>query len=162
MKKNQCFGGDTNPTSPYVGLCRSYQDIKRRCYNKNYKNYNVWGGRGIRMCSEWESDYFAFRTWALQNGWAAGLTIDRIDCDKDYCPENCRWIKKQEQSLNLRNTNLYDCNGNIYSQRRLIEFLWTLEVGEIAHIRKLKCNTMKVGNPHHNNHRNGYSKSPNS
>lgn len=158
MAKTVDFYKDSNPKSPYCGLWRSYKDIIKRCYNKKHKQYNTWGGRGIRMCDDWLNDYELFRAWAIKNGWQKGLTIDRIDCNGDYSPDNCRWIERTKQSLNLRNTNLYECNGFLFSQRRIIEFLWTLKVGDEVCIKKLKCNEIRVGNPYHRNHRNHLSK----
>lgn len=150
--------GDSIKGSEYNGLYHSYRDMINRCTNKKYKHYNIWGGRGITICEEWLADYQNFKKWALNYGWKKGLTIDRINSDGRYEPLNCRWINRKEQSLNLRNTNLYECNGKVFSQRRIIEFLWTLNVGEEVCIKKLKCNTMRVGDPYHKNHRNMYSK----
>ena len=149
---------DSHPKSPYVGLCRTYCDMKRRCYNKSYKGYKYWGGRGIKICDEWLENYNNFREWAIAAGWQKGLTIDRIDSNGNYTPQNCRWLDRHKQSLNLRNTNLYECNGIVFSQRKIIEFLWTLNVGDEVCIKKLKCNEMRVGNPYHKNHKNHYSK----
>ena len=149
---------DTTKQSYYHGLYVSWHDMKRRCYSKTSMGYKYWGGRGIKICDEWLTDYNNFKEWAIKHGWQKGMTIDRIDSDKNYCPENCRWILQKQQSLNLRNTNLYKCGDQIFSQRHIIEFLWTLKVGEVACIEKLKVNSIKVGNPYHKNHRNHYSK----
>ena len=89
-----------------------WKSIKYRCYNKNNKSYSRYGGRGIKVCDEWLHDFKAFYDWALANGYRDeklpnGLnkwTIDRIDNNKGYSPENCRFITNQEQSLNKRNT----------------------------------------------------------
>ena len=68
MVKNILQYKDSNPKSPYYGLYGSYRDIKRRCYNQNYKGYKYWGARGIKMCDEWLNDYNSFRSWAIING----------------------------------------------------------------------------------------------
>ena len=149
---------DSNPKSPYYGLYLSYRDMKRRCYDTKYKTYKYWGGRGITVCDEWLNDYQSFAMWALNNGWHQGLTIDRINSNGRYEPLNCRWVDRREQSLNLRNTNLYECGGKLISQRKLIEFLWTLKVGEEVCIKKVKCNEIRVGSPYHKNHTNHLSK----
>lgn len=92
--------------------------------------YNIWCGmknrtsekadprhkrdyfdRGIRICEEWEHCYEAFMDWALANGYKEGLTIDRIDNDGDYCPENCRWVPLAEQANNTRRNRNYTFNG---------------------------------------------------
>ena len=72
--------------------------IKDRCYNPNNRAYKWYGGRGIKVCEEWENNYPAFKTWALANGYKEGLTIDRIDNDGDYCPGNCQWITRAENA----------------------------------------------------------------
>lgn len=149
---------DSNPKSPHHGLYLSYRDMKRRCYDTKCKTYKYWGGRGITVCDEWLNDYQSFAVWALNNGWQQGLTIDRINSDGRYEPLNCRWVDRREQSLNLRNTNLYECDGKLVSQRKLIEFLWTLKVGDEVCIKKVKCNEIRVGNPYHKNHKNHLSK----
>lgn len=80
-------------------LYRCWQDMKDRCLNKNNKFYHRYGGRGISFCNEWK-DFEPFRDWALANGYDDKLTIDRIDNDGNYCPENCKWSTQHEQSLN--------------------------------------------------------------
>lgn len=97
-------------------LYRTWSDMKTRCYNPKCKCYPNYGGRGIRVCDEWIDDFIAFKTWAENNGYNANLnakqnSIDRIDVNGDYCPENCRWITWKEQCYNRR-TNLYlEYNG---------------------------------------------------
>lgn len=85
--------------------------IKGRCYNESHKDYQDYGGRGIAMCDEWKNNYIAFRDWALSNGYQENLTIDRIDVNKNYELDNCRWIAKSEQNSNKRNNHLITYNG---------------------------------------------------
>lgn len=81
-----------------------YYTIKKRCYNKNAENYYNYGERGIKMCKDWESDFKSFYKWAINNGYKKGLTIDRIDNNKGYYPENCRFVTHKEQANNRKNT----------------------------------------------------------
>lgn len=77
-----------------------YSGMKSRCYNKNSINYKYYGGRGISICDEWMESFDNFYHWALINGYDDELTIDRIDSNKNYNPNNCKWSTKREQSYN--------------------------------------------------------------
>lgn len=92
-------------------LYRIYYNILARCYNPKVRSYAHYGARGIAMCSEWLSSFGAFQEWAMKNGYTDTLTIDRVDVDGDYSPENCRWVTLSEQSLNRRNNHYVTING---------------------------------------------------
>lgn len=81
---------------------RIWKDMKRRCNNPSRKNYCDYGGRGIKVCDEWESDFMNFYNWAMDNEYSDELTIDRIDNDGNYEPNNCRWITSDKQKSNTR------------------------------------------------------------
>ena len=73
--------------------------MKKRCYNPHDKYYKNYGGRNIKVCDEWRSDFSLFKKWADTNGYKQGLSIDRIDNDKNYEPGNCRWVTPQGTML---------------------------------------------------------------
>ena len=110
-------------------LYRVWQGIKRRCYNVNEPKYSNYGGRGIIMCDEWKNDYTAFEKWALENGYDKDAeygkcTIDRIDVDGNYEPNNCQWITSQEQNNNRTTTIKVTYNGKTQSIKK-----WSDEIG---------------------------------
>lgn len=77
-----------------------YDGMRLRCYNKNNINYKYYGGKGVTICNEWLLSFENFFDWAINNGYNESLTIDRIDSEKGYAPDNCRWATKKEQSYN--------------------------------------------------------------
>lgn len=81
----------------------NWSNIKQRCFNKNNKNYNRYGGRGITICDEWKNNFKKFYDWAIDNGWKKGLEIDRIDNDGNYEPNNCKFSTRLEQNNNKNN-----------------------------------------------------------
>lgn len=85
-------------------LYRRWQDMKQRCFNPHCRNYEHYGARGITVCPEWAgSDCFpAFRDWALANGYKRELSLDRIDNNGNYGPNNCRWVSVRLQNINKR------------------------------------------------------------
>ena len=95
-------------------------DIKDRCYNENNNRYQHYGGKNIHMCDEWLHDYLAFRTWMIEHGYNANAkygesTIDRIDVNGGYCPENCRVVNMITQNRNRTNTLMYTYHGETKS-----------------------------------------------
>ena len=83
-------------------LFNRYKAMIHRCSNPKLKCYHRYGGRGIRVCEEWSNDYRRFEEWAMSNGYAPGLEIDRKDNDGPYSPENSRWVPHKINCLNTR------------------------------------------------------------
>lgn len=100
-------------------IMRIFWGMRDRCYNQNSYSYRNYGYRGIRICDEWLNNPSLFITWSLLNGYSSNLSIDRIDVNGNYCPENCRWITMREQALNKQNTvrlTFFDKNDNVLDQ----------------------------------------------
>lgn len=87
-------------------LYKIWSSMKKRCYYKKHPHYKNYGGRGIVICNEWLNNFMLFYNWAINNGYQEDLTIDRIDVNKNYEPNNCRWINRKLQNINKRN-NVY-------------------------------------------------------
>jgi hypothetical protein len=84
--------------------------MRQRCSNPNASKYEIYGGKGIKVCDEWQV-YINFHNWAIANGYKDNLTLDRIENDGDYCPENCRWATYKEQNLNTSSNNKITFRG---------------------------------------------------
>ncbi|MCC2383532.1 hypothetical protein [Bacillus cereus] len=104
-------------------LYKVYKGMLDRCNNPENKSFKDYGGRGIKVIEEWEADYLVFMEWALENGYKDGLSIDRIDVNKGYLPENCRWVTRDVQANNKRNTIMIDYKGKEQSLKRWCEEL---------------------------------------
>lgn len=90
-----------------------YYGMEQRCFNPDDTGYENYGGRGIKVCEEWTNNFQAFCDWAMANGYAEDLTIERKDVNGDYCPENCKWATTTEQARNkrLRTDNVSGVKG---------------------------------------------------
>lgn len=102
-----------------------WNSMKNRCYRKNHHAYKHYGERGITVCEEWKDNFEAFYNWAINNGYSENLTIDRIDNDKGYCPENCKWSTREEQVNNRHSCILITYNGET---KNLMQWCKTLNL----------------------------------
>lgn len=133
-----------------------WANIKGRCYTITDDAYELYGGRGIKMCDEWHYDYGSFREWALNNGYdetacSHQCTLDRIDTNGNYCPENCRWADPEVQQNNKRTNFIIEYCGEkhtlaqwsrildidmIVLWSRLRKHKWTVEKAFTTPVRK--------------------------
>ena len=100
-----------------TSLYRIWSGMLGRCERPSTESYKYYGARGITVCNEWRGSFIPFMQWALANGYTEGLSIERIDNDKNYEPDNCKWIPLTEQGKNRRNNRNYTLDGvtkNIY------------------------------------------------
>ena len=114
-----------------------WNNIKQRCFNPKNPSYKYYGGRGIAMCDRWLNSYNAFETWAIQNGYdehaeIGKCTIDRINVNGNYEPNNCRWISIAEQNRNKQNSKEHKNTEVSCFARRL------LKLREEKHISQVK------------------------
>lgn len=105
-------------------LYKTWHNMRSRCNNPNATKYEFYGGKGIKLCKEWEGNFLEFYNWSMANGYEKGLTIDRIDSNKDYASDNCRWVGFYVQNNNLKSNHLITHNG-----KTLSIYAWAREVG---------------------------------
>lgn len=137
-----CLIKETNSTH---GLKKTrlyvvWRDIKLRCFNPNANNFKDYGAKGIVMCDEWRNDFKAFYDWAMENGYNPNAkrgecTIDRIDNNKGYFPENCRWVDNLVQQNNKKNNVFISYNNETHS---VAEWSRILDISRYALYARLK------------------------
>lgn len=118
----------------HTRLYNIWCSVRRRCSTPSASCYKYYGARGIEVCEEW-NDFIVFMDWALSNGYADNLTIDRIDPNGNYCPENCRWITLKEQQSNKRNNHYIEFNGE---RKTLQEWADTIGITHATLLERIK------------------------
>lgn len=126
-----CSMGPVKHRESGTRLYHVWINMKSRCNNPNHPSYANYGGRGITVCQEWLNDFEAFRDWALSNGYSSDLTIDRIDNNVGYSPNNCRWATYTRQARNKRNNTNITFNGETHT------------VGEWSELTGINASTLK-------------------
>ena len=133
-------------------LSRIHNNMKKRCYNSNCKSYKDYGNRGITVCEEWLNTekvehnknmtrgFSAFKEWALSNGYEDNLTLDRINNNKGYSPDNCRWATVKVQDNNKRNNHYITYRNQTKTLKQ-----WSEELG--FNFDKIKARLNVLGWP---------------
>ena len=132
----------------------SLDNMKQRCYNKNDPKYKYYGAKGVSICDEWLNSYESFFKFVDETGYKKGLTIDRIDVNKGYSPDNCRWIKQSKQQENRhiqKNNTSGECGVSFQKNiSKWFSYIWlkgkrincgyykTIEQAKNARDKKLK------------------------
>jgi hypothetical protein len=112
----------------------TWVNMKGRCLNPNHRMYPLYGARGITVCEAWLS-FDPFLAWCLSSGMAEGLVIDRIDNDKGYCPDNCRWVTEHQSLVNKRcgRADRKSPYKGVFFDKRYGTFYARIHVGEHRH-----------------------------
>ena len=105
-----------------------YSGMKQRCYNENSPAYKYYGGKGVYICKEWLDDFMNFYNWAKDNGYGKGMSIDRIDPNGNYEPDNCRWADRVTQNTNQRKSSA-NTSGFVGVYWNISKNKWTAKVG---------------------------------
>lgn len=103
-------------------LYRIYNGMKTRCYNPSFSSYPRYGGRGVKICEEWLNDFSAFRSWAVSHGYRDDLTIERLDVNGDYSPDNCTWADYGAQANNKTDNHLITYEGETKTLKQWSDF----------------------------------------
>lgn len=121
VSSNSLVRGDTkscgcrNHGKSKTRIFRIWAHMRSRCNDPTNDHYNRYGGRGIKVCDEWYKDFMKFYNWSIANGYSDKLSIDRINNDKGYCPDNCRWATAKTQANNTSQNKRVEYNGETHT-----------------------------------------------
>lgn len=99
----------------HTRIFKLWTAMRERCSCQSLISYPNYGGRGIKVCDEWQNSFVAFLDWSIANGYSDELSIDRIDVNGNYCPENCRWVTVKVQANNKRNSRMLTLDGETHT-----------------------------------------------
>lgn len=116
-KESSTIHGLTN-----TRIHRIWAAMISRCENQNNNRYYVYGSKGISVCQEWRNDFVQFYDWSMKNGYSDELSIDRIDVNGNYCPDNCRWATREVQMNNRSNNRNITYNGTTRTLKQWSEY----------------------------------------
>lgn len=137
-----CKNAESKNVTHGMSKTRLYSEwlsMRKRCNNATKKDFKCYQGKGITVCDEWDKNFIAFKDWALSHGYTDELTIDRIDNDCGYSPDNCRWVTITEQQTNKSNTINVLFNGEYKCLRRIcIENGFSYKLAHQRYRTKLK------------------------
>lgn len=114
--------------------------VRTRCSNNNRPDYKYYGGRGIKVCQEW-NEYANFKKWAEESGYAEGLEIERKNVDGNYESDNCKWITRREQMRNTRKNRRIEIDGHVLN---FIEWLELIEIKKSNAYKNAKKQNMTI------------------
>lgn len=102
-------------------LHKNWLGMIGRCKYKSHISYKYYGAKGIKVCDEWLNSFITFYEWAMKNGYDKNKSIDRIDSNKDYSPDNCKWSTRKEQNYNKTNNLIVEIEGKMLNSKEVFE-----------------------------------------
>jgi hypothetical protein len=155
-KRNTTHSLTKDSSGRQTKLYNVWVSMRQRCFNAKSRDYKDYGGRGITVCKSW-LDYKNFHNWAMTNGYKDGLTIERINVNGDYEPNNCIWVTPDKQAKNTRNNHFISYNGQtkilaewsriLGVESSLLRYrlkTWSVEEAFTTPVKQLRNNTRRV------------------
>ena len=143
--KSNAIHGDSNSNAEYYNLWSTWRNMRDRCNRSTNQDYQYYGGKGIVVCNEW-NDYLEFKKWSILNGYTLNgkLQIDRIDSNKNYSPDNCRWV---DAKTNQRNRDCIILNEEKANEIRTLIYsgLDDIEISKMYKVHKDTIRDIRTG-----------------